>query len=192
MKVFRTIVAAAGILLASSCQQGQKAYPVFFLVQDSNTVSDAMDSTSARMVVRHDGVTYTRMPVLSLDHFERYESHLNPDDGSYGVTLYGKKSSHNRIYSSTVSKSGMLMLPVVNGLAMTPMVIDPVHDGKLVIWGGLNGYDLKMIAKSVQPINKELEEKRFLDKNPRPLPKDMRREDAVRDFTGRTVREIAN
>ncbi len=178
--------------MACGCQQGQRAYPVYFLVQDSNTVTEAADSTSAKMIVRYKGTTYTRMPIMSLDHFEKYQSHLNPD-GSYGVTLYARKEWRNRLYYNTVEKRGMLMLPVVNGLAMEPMRISPVNDGVLVIWNGLNGYDLKMIARTVQPIDEELEEKRFKSKNPRPLPtKPEDVEKQTRDFTGRTVGEIFN
>lgn len=190
MKFFISLIAsltAAAVL--GSCQQ-QKAYPVFFLVQDSNTVTEAADSTSARMIVKFNGVTYTRMPIMSLDHFEKFQSHVNPD-GSYGVTLYARKEWRNRLYYNTVDKSGMLMLPVVNGLAMEPMRITPVNDGVLVIWNGLNGYDLKMISRTVDPIHPELEEKRYKKKNPRPLPKkpeDVKNQ--TRDFTGRTVGEI--
>jgi hypothetical protein len=191
MKIFHSIIttlAAAAVMC--SCQQSQRAYPVFFLVQDANTVSEVADSASARMIVKFKGVTYTRMPIMSLDHFEKFQSHLNPD-GSYGVTLYAKKEWRNRLYYNTIEKSGMLMLPVVNGLAMQPMRIAPVNDGVLVIWSGLNGYDLKMIAETVDPIDPELEKKRFKKKNPRPLPKkpeDVKNQ--TRDFTGRTVGEI--
>ena len=190
MKVFRTIltgIAAAACIC--SCQQ-QRAYPVYFLVQAANSVTDAADSTSTRMIVRHNGVTYTRMPIMSLDHFEKFQSHLNPD-GSYGVTLYAHKEWRNRLYFNTVDKNGMLMLPVVNGLAMEPMRITPVNDGVLVIWNGLNGYDLKQISRTVEPIDEELEKKRYKKENPRPIPKkpeDVKRQ--TRDFTGRTVGEL--
>ena len=85
----------------------------------------------------------------------------------------------------------MLMLPVVNGLAMEPMRITPVNDGVLVIWNGLNGYDLKQISRTVEPIDEELEKKRYKKENPRPIPKkpeDVKRQ--TRDFTGRTVGEL--
>ena len=192
MKILQTITATLAFAAALSSCQSQRAYPVFFLVQDSNTVSDAADSTSARMIVKFNGVTYTRMPIMSLDHFEKFKSHLNPD-GSYGVTLFAKKEWRNRLYYNTVEKSGMLMLPVVNGLAMEPMRIAPVNDGVLVIWNGLNGYDLKQIARSVDPVDEELEKKRYKDENPRPLPK--KPEDVktqTKDFTGRTVGELFN
>ena len=63
----------------------------------------------------------------------------------------------------------------------------------LVIWNGLNGYDLKQIARSVDPVDEELEKKRYKDENPRPLPK--KPEDVktqTKDFTGRTVGELFN
>ena len=193
MKNLSSMIAAiAAAVLACSCQQSQRAYPVYFLVQDANTVTDAADSTSTRMIVRYNGVTYTRMPIMSLDHFEKFQSHLNPD-GSYGVTLYARKVGRNRLYFNTVEKRGMLMLPVVNGLAMEPMRIAPVNDGVLVIWNGLNGYDLKQISRSVDPIDEELEKKRYKDKNPRPLPKKPDKvKHQTKDFTGRTVGELFN
>lgn len=191
MKFFLSALTAIAAAALCSCQS-QKAYPVYFLVQDSNTVTSAAESTSSRMIVNFNGVTYTRMPIMSLDHFERFRSHLNPD-GSYGVTLYAKNEWRNRLYYNTVEKSGMLMLPVVNGLAMEPMRITPVNDGVLVIWNGLNGYDLKMIANTVEPIDPELEEARFKDENPRPIPQRPQGvQNQTRDFTGRTVGEIFN
>ena len=84
----------------------------------------------------------------------------------------------------------MLMLPVVNGLAMEPMRIEPVSDGILKIWNGLNGYDLKQISRTVKPVNPEIEEKRYLDENPRPIPKLPKNPQQRRDFTGRPVGEI--
>ncbi|MBQ2379087.1 MAG: hypothetical protein II295_01715 [Akkermansia sp.] len=193
MKIFTSILSVvAAAVLACSCQQ-QRTYPVFFLVQDANTVTDAAESSSARQIIRYKGVTYTRIPILSLDHFESFESHINPNDGSYGVTLYAKKEWRNRLYFNTLDKSGMLMLPVVNGLAMEPMRIAPVNDGALVIWNGLNGYDLRMIGRTLKPRNPELEKKRYKKENPRPLPKapkDVKQQ--TRDFTGRTVGELFN
>ncbi len=191
MKFLISLISTLSVAAAlSCCQQTQKAYPVYFLVQDANTVTEAAESTSARMIVKFNGVTYTRMPIMSLDHFEKFRSHLNPD-GSYGVTLYAKKEWRNRLYYNTIEKSGMLMLPVVNGLAMEPMRISPVNDGVLVIWNGLNGYDLKMISRTIDPINPEIEKKRYKNSNPRPLPtKPENVQDQTRDFTGRTVGEI--
>ncbi|MDO5470536.1 MAG: hypothetical protein Q4F38_04465 [Akkermansia sp.] len=191
MKIFTSIISVvAAAVLACSCQQG--AYPVYFLVQDANTVTDAALSTSAKHIVRYKGVTYTRMPIMSLQHFERFKSHINPD-GSYGVTLFAKKEWRNRLYFNTMDKSGMLMLPIVNNLAMEPMRIAPVNDGALVIWNGLNGYDLRMISRTVKPINPELEKKRYKKENPRPIPKAPRNvKSQTRDFTGRTVGELFN
>ena len=86
----------------------------------------------------------------------------------------------------------MLILPVVNGLAFQPLRIDgPITDGKLVIWNGLNGYDLKQIARDIKPENPEMEKKRFKKKNPRPLPK-LKRDDRnqKKDHTGRVIGEI--
>ena len=63
-------------------------------------------------------------------------------------------------------------------------------DGILKIWNGLNGYDLKQISRTVEPMDPEIEEKRYLDENPRPLPKMPENVQQRRDFTGRTVGEI--
>ncbi|MBQ1960227.1 MAG: hypothetical protein II349_01735 [Akkermansia sp.] len=62
--------------------------------------------------------------------------------------------------------------------------------GELVIWNGLNGYDLKQIAKTVTPMVPEIEEKRFLEKNPRPLPEKPKNPSQTKDHTGRTIGEL--
>lgn len=190
MKIFRVaslITAACAALLGSSCQQ-QKTYPVFFLVQESH--DDPSAYTSAKHFVYHNGRAYTKTPVMTLNHFSRFQSELDPTDGSYGVTLYAKPEWRMHLYTQTLNKDGMLMLPVVNGLAMEPMRITPVGDGILKIWNGLNGYDLYQISRTLEPVNPEIEEKRYLKKNPRPLPKMPENIQQRRDFTGRTVGEL--
>ena len=60
-----------------------------------------------------------------------------------------------------------------------------------MIWNGLNGYDLKMIARTITPENPEMEKKRFLDENPRPLPKlDKDDKNSAKDHTGRVIGEL--
>lgn len=174
----------AGLLapLLSNCQQG--TYPVYFL-----TEADGMEAGS-RFIILHNKVPYTRMPILSLDHFEKFRSFLNPDDGTYGVELTVKKEWRVRLHNITQECNGKLLLPVVNGFSFEPQFISPVTDGKLIIWNGLNGYDLRMISRTVEPINPEIEEKRYLDDNPRPAPKMPVNYEATKDINGRTFREI--
>ncbi len=144
----------------------------------------------ARFIVRYNNRTYTRLPMLHLDNFEKFRSHLNPD-GSYGVTLFVKKEYRTRLYMATESNIGRLMLPVFNGLAFTPMRITaPIHDGMLVIWDGLNGYDLKQLSKALAPVDESIEEKRYSNKNPRPLPKKPENAEQQRDIHGRTIPEL--
>ncbi len=183
-----TILMAAMALALCNCQS-QKAYPVYFLTQEGN--DNAADSTSGRFIVMYRGKAYTRMPMMTLNHFGKYRSFLNAD-GTYGVRLYAKTEYRNHLYIHTMEKRGLLLLPVVNGLAFEPQRIAPVNDGELVIWNGLNGYDLKQIARTVDPVDPELEKKRFKDKNPRPLPMKPRNVNQRRDFTGRTVGELFN
>lgn len=153
-----------GALLLSACQQN-KDYPVFFLTEAGG------GEPGRAFIVTYGGKHYNRMPALALKHCSKFRSFLNPD-GSYGVVLYVKDEYRNRLYTTTLQHQGRNLLPVVNGLAFEPTLIDTgITDGKLVIWNGLNGYDLKMFGKHLEPMEPEIEEKRYLDKNPRPLPK---------------------
>ncbi len=158
-----SLVSALLLLLAqpllTSCQQ--KPYPVFFLTEKDSA------EVSSGPVIKHGPHYYTKQPILTLDNVEKYRSFLMPD-GSYGVELFVKNEYHTRLYNGTVASVGRRMLPVVNGYAFTPMKIDrPISDGEVVIWGGLNGYDLRMISRTVKPINAELEKKRYAWDNPR-------------------------
>ena len=192
MNIFRTvgiITASVAAIVSCSCQQ-KKTYPVLFLAQESR--DDPSGYTSGKHFYYFQGRAYTRMPVMTLNHFASFRSELDPTDGSYGITLYAKPEYRMHLYTHTLEKRGLLMLPVVNGLAMEPMRIEPVTDGILKIWNGLNGYDLKMIAKTVKPINPEIEEKRYLDEDPRPRPKLPKGAKPRRDFTGLPVGEIFN
>lgn len=179
--VMSAMVAAAAL---TACQQ-QKAYPIFFLTEEADYTG-----FSAKMLVMYNGKPYTRQPILNHEHIQSYHSFMNMKDGSYGVVFTLKREMRNRLYTITQEKRGMQILPVVNGLAFQPVLIDkPVTDGKLVIWGGLNGYDLMRIARDIEPEDRELEEKRFLKENPRPLPT-FNRESQKKDHTGQTVGEI--
>ena len=184
MKHLRTIFLPLAVAAAflSSCQQA--TYPLFFL-----TESDTAEA-GASFNILYNGVYYNRMPMLSLKHFSKFRSFLN-DDGSYGVVLYTKEEYRSRLYTQTLDNNGNKLLPVVNGIAMPPMLIDtPIGDGKLVIWNGLNGYDLKMIGETVAPANPEIEEKRYRDEDPRPkreVPKGIK---VKRDATGRMIPQL--
>lgn len=176
-----TIAAAAGLL--SSCQQ-QGPYPLYFL-----TESDTAEAGASFNIV-YNGVYYNRMPIMSLKHFKKFRSFLN-DDGSYGVVLYVHDEYRTRLYTQTLNHTGEKMLPVVNTMAMAPLFIDQgITDGKLVIWEGLNGYDLKRIGETVEPMVPEIEEKRYRDEDPRPkreVPQDAK---IKRDATGRVIPQL--
>lgn len=175
---------ACGALM--SCQQ--KPYPIFFMQEEPG----GTQGNSAKFILTYNGKAYTRSPLVTHDQIESYHSFMSMQDGSYGVVFTLKRPWHGRLYGATVNRNGALILPVVNGLAFEPLRIDePIRDGRLVIWNGLNGYDLKQIARTIKPENPEMEKKRFKDKNPRPLPK-LRPEDQNRakDHTGRTIGEI--
>lgn len=176
---------AALVLLLSACQQ--KPYPIFFLSEARST-----EGSTSKFLLMYNGRPYTRMPIVTHKNFKSYHSFMNMQDGSYGIVLTLKDELVNRLYSVSLEKEGMLILPVVNGLAFQPVRIDrPITDGKLVIWGGLNGYDLKEIARDIPPENEEMEKKRFMKKNPRPLPKiDPTKQKGKRDYTGRAIGEI--
>ncbi len=173
------------LLCLNACQT-QKAYPVYFLTQ-----ADGVQGGAA-FVVMYNGKPYTKLPMLTLNHFDKFSSFINPD-GSYGVELFIKKEYRTRLYSETQQKTGLLMLPIVNGLAFEPQRIDrAITDGELVIWNGLNGYDLKQISKTVKPVVPEIEEKRYRNTNPRPKPQMPRNVRQTKDHTGRTIGELFN
>lgn len=181
-KISLTLAAAAAGLLVS-CQQ-QKPYPLFFL-----TESDTAEA-GASFNILYNGVYYNRMPMLALKHFKKFRSFLN-DDGTYGVVLYVKEEYRSRLYTQTLNNTGRKLLPVANSMAMPPLFIDQgISDGRLVIWSGLNGYDLKRIGEVVDPVEPEIEEKRYRDEDPRPtleVPKDAK---VKRDATGRIIPQL--
>ncbi len=178
------LTAALSLPLLPSCQQSQKTYPVFFLTENRGA------EEGAGFIIKYGPRYYTRLPMLSLEHFEKFRSFLNAD-GSYGVELFVKKEYRTRLYTETMGNVGKHMLPVVNGFAFAPMKIDrPITDGELVIWGGLNGYDLRMISRTVKPIDEELEKKRYKKENPRKKPEMPKIKNQSRDLNDRTIPEL--
>lgn len=183
-RIIGTLVSAVVVALCA-CQQ--KPYPIFFLSE-----ADSSEGMSAKFILMYNGRPYTRMPIVTHKNIASYHSFMSMQDGSFGVVFTLKKELVNRLYMATVNRQGMLILPVVNGLAFQPLRIDgPITDGKLVIWSGLNGYDLKQIARDITPENPDMEKKRFSNKNPRPLPK-MKKDtkNQKKDYTGRVIGEI--
>ena len=181
-KVLLSLCALAGAFLLGSCQQ--KQYKAYFLTESSNPEGGAAFN------VRYNGRMYNRMPIMSLKHFDKFKSFL-ADDGSYGLVLYTPKEYRLRLFTETQQNIGKYILPVIDGLAFDPMEIDQgIMDGKLIIWGGLNGYDLKRISESLNPVDPEIEEKRYLDEDPRPKPELPKEAAPMKDKHGRIIPEL--
>lgn len=181
-KLLFTMCCAATAAVFCSCQP--EPYKAFFLTESSNPEGGAAFN------IRYNGHLYNRMPIMSLYHFEKFKSFM-ADDGSYGVVLYTPKEYRLRLYSETQQNIGKLMLPVLDGLAFPPMEIDcGITDGQLIIWSGLNGYDLRRISETVDPVEPEIEEKRYLEENPRPKPEIKNPTRPTKDAHGRLIREL--
>ena len=177
---FFCVIAAA--LAFSSCQP--EPYKAYFLTESSNPESGAAFN------VRYNGRMYNRMPIMSLRHFEKFRSFM-ADDGSYGVVLYTSKEYRVRLYTETQQNIGRMILPVIDGLAFPPMEIDcGISDGQLIIWGGLNGYDLRRISETVEAVTPEIEEKRYLEEDPRPKPEIPKNAKPGKDTHGRIIPEL--
>lgn len=176
------ISAMAGALMLGSCQQ--KQFKAYFLTESSNPEGGAAFN------VRYDGRMYNRMPIMSLKHFEKFRSFM-AEDGSYGVVLYTPKEYRLRLFTETQQNIGKHILPVIGGLAYQPMEIDcGITDGQLIIWGGLNGYDLKRLSETLEAATPEIEEKRYLDEDPRPIPELPENAAPVKDEHGRIIPEL--
>ena len=181
-KPFVLLCSLAAAALLGSCQQ--KQYRAYFLTESSNPQGGAAFN------VRYNGRMYNRMPIMSLKHFEKFKSFM-ADDGSYGIVLYTPKEYRLRLFTETQQNIGKYILPIIDGLAFDPMEIDQgISDGQLIIWGGLNGYDLKRISESLKPIDPEIEEKRYLDEDPRPKPELPKEAAPMKDEHGRIIPEL--
>ena len=181
-KVTSFLCAMLGGILMVSCQQ--KQYKAYFLTESSNTEGGAAFN------VRYNGRMYNRMPIMSLKHFEKFRSFM-ANDGSYGVVLYTPKEYRMRLYTETQQNIGKRILPVIDGLAFEPLMIDcGITDGQLIIWGGLNGYDLRRISETLTPVTPEIEEKRYLEDDPRPKPELPKDAAPSKDEHGRLIPEL--
>ena len=176
------LCALAAALSFTSCQP--EPYKAYFLTESSNPEGGAAFN------IRYNGRMYNRMPIMSLRHFEKFKSFM-ADDGSYGVVLYTPKEYRVRLYTETQQNIGKMLLPVIDGLAFPPMEIDcGISDGQLIIWGGLNGYDLRRIGETLEAVNPEIEEKRYKEEDPRPKPELPRDATHRKDSHGRVIPEL--
>jgi len=180
---FYTLLISVFSLLSVSCQK-EEPYKVAFLTESEGT------EMGSKFIINFKGKFYTRLPMMTLKNFKQFKSYL-ADDGSYGVTLYVDKKYTSRLYTATASKINMRLLPVISGMAFTPQRIDyPITNGKLHIPNGLNGYDLRRLSESLSPVIKEIEEKRYLEIDPRPRPNYKPTKNQAKDIHGRTIPEL--
>ncbi len=181
-KALTSLCLAACAFTLVNCQQ--KQYKAYFLVESSNPEGGAAFN------VRHNNRMYNRMPIMSLKHFESFRSFL-AEDGSYGVVLYTGKEYRTRLFSETTQNIGKLILPVLDGLVYPPLLLDRgINEGRLTIWGGLNGYDLRRLSETLKPLTPELEEKRYLEDDPRPRPELPAQAAPSKDAHGRIIPEL--
>ncbi len=182
LQLLSGIAAASLSLLLSSCKEDP--YTLMFLTQ-----ADGAEGGSA-FVTMYNGKHYDRLPMLTLNQFASFSSFTNPD-GSYGITLHASPEAQTRLFTTTAQNRGKLILPIAGGLAFEPQTItSAINDGKLIIWGGLNGYDLRRISEVTPPLKPELEIPRYLEENPRPLPTFKDAAKQKRDMQGRVIPEI--
>ena len=181
-KLLTSLCCLTTAAIISSCQN--EPYKGFFLTEATNPEGGAAFN------IRYNGRMYNRMPIMSLDHFEKFKSFM-ADDGSSGIVLYTSKKYRLRLFSETQQNLGKLMLPVFDGIAFTPMLIDcGITDGQVIIWDGLNGYDLRRISETVDPVDEEMEKKRYKEDNPRPKPNLQNVPQLKKDAHGRLIREL--
>lgn len=173
------------ILAGSLCSCNDDPDPTLFYYAEA----DGMESGAA-FTFTYKGRPFEKTAILTVNQLSKFKSSMSPD-GSFGVTLYLNKDYIQRLYAATAARPGKLLLPVFNGLAYEPVrITQPISDGTLVIWNGVNGYDLRILSSKVDPVDKEMEEKRYLKTNPRPLPDYEEIKKQQKDSSGRTFAEI--
>ncbi len=186
MKILSSMATLACAIIATSlCSCSNDPDPsLFYLVEADGT------EQGASFIRMYKGIPFERSAIITINQLSKFKSSMSTD-GSYGVTLYTNNEYRSRLYTATASRPGKLLLPILNGLAYEPVRITrPIEDGTLVIWNGVNGYDLRLLSAKLDPVNPEMEKKRYLKDDPRPLPDYEEIKNQKKDLTGRTIAEI--
>lgn len=141
-------------MLFSSCST--PAYPLGFYMETS-------PEAGQMFTVKWQDKYYDKVPFMSLKDFEKFESFPAEDLASFGVVLYAKPQMKTRLEAYTGQNQDKYILPTVKGINKPIMHIGsgPIRSGRLIIWAGITPDDLKGISETLQPVNKELEEKRM-------------------------------
>ncbi len=186
MKFVSTLTTLACAVFAGSlCSCNEDPDPTLFYFAESDGTE-----AGASFTFMYKGRPFEKSAILTINQLSKFRSSMS-SDGSFGVTLYTSKEYIQRLYAATAARPGKLLLPVFNGLAYEPVrITQPITDGTLVIWNGVNGYDLRLLSAKVEPADKDMEEKRYLKDNPRPLPDYEEIKNQKKDITGRTIAEI--
>ncbi len=179
--IYATVI-SCGMLLLTACSD--PPYSLMFLNEADNA------NAGAKLTIMYKGRYYEKLPLLSLNQFSSFRS-FPAADGSYGVALYVDKKYSQRLFTATAAKRNKLLLPVAGGLAYEPIrITGPITDGVLVVWGGLSGYDLFRISEKLRALKPEIEEKRYVEEDPRPAPEFKPSGDIQKDSQGRLIPQI--
>lgn len=81
---------------------------------------------------------FRKSPEISTRDIIAFSPFPADDKNTYGLILQLNKTAKRRLFTSTSTNRGKLLLTLMNGQAMGVVRVDkPVNDGILVIWSGV-------------------------------------------------------
>ena len=94
------------------------------------------------------------LPDVTTRHFSSFQAFVAEDGASYGAALRLNDEGVRAVSVMCSSSQGRLARTIVNGKLLDIIHIDRVPaDGVIVVWGGLNEEDLKLMSKKLRRLD---------------------------------------
>lgn len=94
------------------------------------------------------------LPDVATRHFSAFQAFVAEDGASYGVALRLNDEGMRAMNVMCSTSQGRLARTIVNGKLLDVVHIDRVPaDGYVIVWGGLNEDDLKLMSKKLKRLD---------------------------------------
>jgi len=93
-------------------------------------------------------------PEVVTRHFDAFHAFVAEDGASYGAALRLNDEGQRAMTVMVSTNQGRLARTIVNGKPLDIIRIDRGgNDGYFIVWGGLNGADLKLMGKKLKRLD---------------------------------------
>jgi hypothetical protein len=104
---------------------------------------------------------FSRGPEFTAKDITAFSPFLADNQNDYGIVFQLRGSAANRLENVTMANQGKMLIAAVNGRVVDGVIIDqPVKDGVLVVWNGIQEAEIKEYDKLAPRIGEDKKKKK--------------------------------